>query len=133
MAGTILTADELDFQIEEATSDLRGVILKPSSGNVLNLAGLAFFTFLGAKVVLPIACGFVSRVLYDKYKNLTKSGVEAARADLGAPSSGPYDPVELDVIRGDITASLVAEGIPQDKAVQVVERAIGRFQGRFAS
>lgn len=128
MPETILTTDELARQEQAAAQHLREVLGLSPAGAALNLTGLEFLAFLGAKVALPIACGFVSRLLYDKYTDLKKSKVDAARKELAAMPLDRREPVEESRILADQTRVLVDEGIPEAEAKVVVERAIMRLK-----
>jgi hypothetical protein len=80
--------------------------------------------FLAGKVVLPIICGMISRVLYDKFKNIqTKSDADAARkAIVQAPAQDK--PVDRGTIQTEVTKSLVDEGLPPAAAEKIVKETI---------
>lgn len=132
MARTSLTTDDLRRLETAATADLREVLGMPREGEVLNLTGLEFLAFLGAKIALPIACGFVSRFLYEKYRDLKKPSIEVARKELANADLDRRDPVLEEFLRRDQMGILVAEGISEEQATRIVDQAMRRLKDRLA-
>lgn len=100
----------------------------------LNLPGAEIVViFLAGKVVLPIICGMISRVLYDKFKNIqTKSDADAARKAI-AQASAQNEPVDRATIQKEVTKSLADEGLPPVVAEKIVKETMADIASKHFS
>jgi hypothetical protein len=129
---TLATSELVDELTAASVDDLTGTDTT-RTGDELRLTGLEVLGFLAAKVVVPIVCSFVSRELYERYKNLqTRAQEKEARAELSSKTlmSSQVDP---DLIRSDLVAELVGEGVDESRARDTVDRALARVGARVVA
>jgi hypothetical protein len=105
-------------------------------GNVRNeglpAAEVALLAFLGAKVVLPIVTSFAGREIWERFNRIrSRKQAEKAREELaGRPlTKSEIAPAE---VMAPIIASLLEEGIPEEKAAQIATSTYGRIAERVA-
>jgi hypothetical protein len=83
--------------------------------------------FIATKTLLPILCGFVSRLLYDKYKGLqTTQEAEHAKRELLQSQISAHSEVPREEVLRDMTSKLAEDGIGSERAQKLVERTIDR-------
>jgi hypothetical protein len=113
--------------------ELTQAVPESSRAASAHLTGLEIMGFMALKVVLPIACGLVSRSLYELYKNLqTKKKAAEAKAAVLAKQDISADPVDVTTMQQDLSAMLVREGIPESRASEIVRGAITQLKTRIA-
>src|SRR5262245_61426371 len=121
MAERTITPDALREE-EVATAGLLGKLhAGAGGGRGLKLPWTELLTYLAEKVVLPVASGFVSRALYDKFKSWrTKADAAQARAAIeGQPVTVPPQ-VDRETVIREVSAELAGEGISPSEAERVV-------------
>jgi len=133
MNQAVLKIDDVKREEEAVTDELATALGIPQGRESLKLTGMEFLGFLAAKIVIPITCGFVSRVLYDKYKDLKKTDVEAARQELTYTEIQPSEAVNESVLCEEVTNHLAAEGLPEPDARRIVKRTIERTRKLVSS
>jgi len=121
--------------IEQETSAAQSDLTSgpEGEGTDLPLLGLAVVAaWIAAKVVVPMVCAFVSRLLYDKYKEISRpSQVAQAVADLESQADDTTIPVdEAEVITNAIN-SMIAEGVAAETAHAVAESTYTRLSHRL--
>jgi hypothetical protein len=125
----------MDIQEEEQKTQLllRDLNEQNQNSERLKLTGLEIIGFLGAKLVIPIVSGFISRILYDKYKDMqTNSQAEEARKELlinqGVENK---DLVDEETMIRELSERLVAEGYSQEDAHRIVSESVKRIKQKF--
>ncbi|HKS26429.1 MAG TPA: hypothetical protein VJS44_01355 [Pyrinomonadaceae bacterium] len=127
----LLSRDEIEKEERDAVERLRGLEQSGGRKRELKLTGLEILAFIGAKIVVPIITGFISRAIYEKYKDAhTASKLEEARREILASQPG-QDPVDEQTIKEDISAILVREGIPQAQAEKVVAETLESIKAKM--
>lgn len=130
------TLRESDIEEEEKAIEqyLRNLPDLSRKRDALKLMGLEIFALIGAKVVLPILSGLISRVLYDQYNSIqTRRKANAAKRAIMEHKGKSEDVVDDETIIQDVTKSLTSEGIPEAEAKKVVVSTLERMKGRLAS
>ena len=128
MTENYVTESLLNEVTASVENELTQAAPEISRGSRAHLTGLEIMGFLALKVVLPIACGLVSRALYDLYKNMqTEKQAAEAKKELLAKDV-PADPVDTATIQKDISDMLVREGLSESHASEVVQRAIAQMK-----
>ena len=131
MTENYVTQSLLNEVTASVENDLTQAAPEVSRGSSAHLTGLELMGFLALKVVLPIACGLVSRSIYDLYKHMqTKKQAAEAEKELLAKNA-PADPVDEATIQKDISEMLVREGLSESKATEVVQRALAQLKARL--
>jgi hypothetical protein len=125
----------MDIQEEEQKTQLllRDLNERNQNSERLKLTGLEIIGFLGAKLVIPIVSGFISRILYDKYKDMqTNSQAEEARKEIlinqGVENK---DIVDEGIMIQELSKRLVDEGYSQENAHRIVSESVGRIKQKF--
>jgi hypothetical protein len=122
--------NEITASVEKELSQAVPASSRPGSAH---LTGLEIVGFMALKVVLPIACGLVSRSLYDLYKNMqTKKTAAKAKTELLVKHE-VTDPVDDATMQQDLSAMLVREGIPESSASEIVRQAITQLKTKLAN
>lgn len=123
---------------EEGTTEqlMRGLYQSQGEVDQLQLTGLELLGFLAVKVVIPIACSLVGRILYDKYKDLqTDSQAQKAREEIVSSQNLAYEgePVGEQLVIQEVSAILVSEGISKEHAQRIVSESYNRIRGKYAA
>jgi hypothetical protein len=112
------------------TTELQSVVRSSSSEDRLRLTGIEVLGFIAVKVVIPIACGFVSRLLYEKYKDIqTGSQAERARKELLTADAGEV--MNEQAMKVELVEMLTKEGLGRDKAERLIDNSVTRMKGRL--
>lgn len=132
MSNNVQIEAILGEEIAEVTAKLQQANTIDEAEEGSNLTGIEVLVFLAGKVVVPIFCGFVSRVLYEKYADLsTKVELDEAKAALTEGASSPVETIPVERVRVDAVQRLTTEGVPQDVAEGIVDEVIFRCNQRF--
>jgi hypothetical protein len=124
---------ELVGQEEEAAKREIEEALDAGDDRGLKLVPLAVLAFIGVKVALPVATGFVSRELWERYNHIkTHAQADKARAALTA-AVPEGDPVDEESVVAPVVKSLREEGVEAELAERVARRAYARMQTRVSS
>jgi hypothetical protein len=125
--------------IDEETDRIKADLVPadtPQGQGTLGLMGLEIVVvWIATKVVVPVACSIVSRVLYDRFKGL-KTPIEAAQATaaLGeAAAEGLRDPAEKAVVLRELTEELVHEGVDRTLSLALIESAHDSLKSRLSA
>jgi hypothetical protein len=99
----------------------------------LSLTGLEpLLLFLAQKIVIPIVCSFVNKVLWEKYKGLkSKANAKAALQDLGESKVRLHPQVPKEDVISMLTAELVSEGVDVEVASHAVAHGYARLAARY--
>lgn len=125
-----LTSAEVQEEAEAVKVAVNDALQAESDGERLKLTGLEVLAFLGLKIVIPICCGMVSRVLFDKYKDLqTTKKAELAMQEL-MDQSDASDPVSDEEILSHTIERLMDEGVPKAPARQIAQETLKRIKER---
>lgn len=133
MADTGFTNQYLEQEGGAVEAQLRDLLPTDETENELKLTGLEILGFLAAKIVVSIACSFVGRVIYDKYKNMqVNAQADQARKELeGAVAE--EEAVEENTVIHDLTTVLKHEGVAEQVARQTVTDTYRRMKQRCAA
>ena len=126
--------EEILTEEESATvQDLRESFQSQEEKNRLKITGLEpIILFLATKVVVPIVSGFVSRALYNQYKDIqTESKAREAKKRLVTTVVKSGEEVDEKVMQVELAAILTQEGIPEELARRVIDRTIYRVKSRI--
>jgi hypothetical protein len=123
MAAKTLALQDVDLLIDECR-DCLFPTTKIDQEPVLELTGLEVLAFIGAKVAIPIVVSFVSRSLYDKYKDInSKKDLTDAKSALNGQSALNPPPVKRDEVTKVIVAKLLGEGFSEEHAQSAAKAA----------
>jgi hypothetical protein len=120
----ISNTDLLDLHAE-LERDLLPEFTSTKDPSRLKLEATIVVGFVTTKILLPIICGFLGRLLYDRYKSMqTTSEADQATAEILNYTDFSADVVPIDEIINDMTDKLIEDGVAKERAEQIIARII---------
>lgn len=131
MGNIAFTQDSLQEEEAAVEAQLQDLLSTSETDGALKLTGLEILGFLACKIVLPIACSFVGRVLYDKYKSMCVASQAAEARETVEKAVTTKDTVDEQTVIEELTSELTKEGVPEEVARQAVTDTYRRMEQRY--
>ena len=105
---------------------------KPDGG--LKFTGLEILAFVAGKIVVPIVIAFAKDVLLDQYKRIrNRKQLDQARDAVAKAELGPAPRRDLQTVRDEAIAAAIEEGLSEERARALVERAIDSVRAKVGA
>lgn len=126
---------ERDIRLLHSTLEksISAEFARPSTGDGLKLVGTLVAGFIATKVLLPILCGFTSRWLYDRYKDMqvTSQAKKAREELLSAKPVSDSERVAPELMEREMTEKLMQDGMEEAPARTIVRGCIRKVAERI--
>jgi hypothetical protein len=132
MHSTEFTDADIQLLHADLEKSISAEFARPSGAEGLKLVGTLVAGFIATKVLLPVLCGFTSRFLYDRYKDIqVTSQAERAREDLlTAKPINDSDRVASEVLEREMTEKLMQDGLNEHRARTIVIDLIRKVEDK---